>query len=71
MPMKWTDELPTETGYYWMRRECDLPGASEIVHVSIERGVRASLVSRVGVTLTRYLDAERGMLWCGPINLPD
>ena len=65
--MRWTKELPTEPGWYWLRYSTD-DRAPWIVHV---RKIGMGTIEMYCVGHEEPHSIGRGCQWAGPIEKPE
>ncbi len=69
---RWTHDLPTRAGYYWMRE--GKSGETLVVHVRIDYSeAETPFVVQVGHpadTGVQFLRDYHGCQWCGPLETP-
>lgn len=70
MNLKWKRELPTRTGWYWLRRTYKIKGVAEM-DVEIVRVRSYGRELAIGNTTLSGWPAIKQMEWAGPIPEPE
>ncbi len=70
--LRWTTDIPTEPGWYWMRSSKLRPEVCHVYESQFGRGLSVARVYHDEIeTLSEFVLCRRNVEWAGPIPMPE